>query len=153
MSDDLEATVDKFTFKVPTDRLYSREGLWVLVDQTGGTDRVRLGLTDYVQQHSGDATIVTVKPAGTQLKVGDALADFETLKASVVLSSPVSGTISTVNGALELNPELVNQSPYEKGWLVEIDATNWNGERGGLLDADVYFAGMKAEAEEEATRL
>ena len=153
MSKDLEATVDKFTFKVPTDRLYSREGLWVLVVQAQGVDRVRVGLTDYVQQHSGDTTFVTVKPAGTTLRVGDDLADFETIKASVVLSSPVSGTIATVNEALELNPELVNQSPYEKGWLVEIDASEWKAERGGLLEPNAYFVGMKAEAEEEAKKL
>lgn len=152
MSKDLETTVDKFTFKVPTDRLYSREGLWVLAIPNQGVDRVRVGLTDYVQQHSGDTTFVTVKPPGTKLRLGDDLADFETIKASIVLASPVSGTIAAVNDALEPTPELVNQSPYEKGWLAEIDAPDWKAERAGLLDANAYFTGMKAEAEEEARK-
>lgn len=146
----LETTVDKFTFKVATDRLYCREGLWVFWLQPQGGNRVRVGLTDYLQQHSGDVAFMTVKPVGTTLKVGDDLADMETIKVILVLASPVSGSIMAVNEALELSPELVNQSPYEKGWLAEIDATDWEAERGALLEAPAYLAVMQAQAEEEA---
>ena len=153
MSEFLETTVDKFIFRVATDRLYCRDGLWVFWVQPQGGNRVRVGLTDYLQQRSGDTTFVTVKPAGTRLQVGDDLADLETIKVNIVLASPLSGTIVTVNPALEPNPELVNQSPYDKGWLAEIEAINWEAERTLLLDATAYLSVMKSQAEEEAKKL
>jgi glycine cleavage system H protein len=153
MSEFLATTVDKFTFRVATDRLYCRDGLWVFWIQPQEGNRVRVGLTDYLQQYSGDVAFVTVKPLGTKLEVGDDLADLETIKVNIALPSPVSGAIVGVNDALELNPEFVNQSPYEKGWLAEIEATDWEAERALLLDAKAYLAIMKSQAEEEAKKL
>ena len=152
MSEVLETTVDKFTFRVPTDRLYCRDGLWVFWIQPQTGNRVRVGLSDYLQQVSGDVAFMTVKPVGTRLRVGDDLAEMETIKVTITLASPVSGAIVAVNDTLELNPELVNQSPYEKGWLAEIDATDWEAGRAALLDAMAYFPIMKAQAEEEAKK-
>jgi len=152
MSAFLETTVDKFTFRVATDRLYCSDGLWVFWLQPQGGNRVRVGLTDFLQQHSGDVAFVTVKPPGTQLQVGDDLAELETIKVNMILPSPVSGAIVAVNDALELNPELVNQSPYEKGWLAEIDATDWEAGRASLLDAKAYFAVMQSQAQEESKK-
>jgi glycine cleavage system H lipoate-binding protein/protein-tyrosine-phosphatase len=149
MSDFLETTIDKFTFRVPTDRLYCREGLWVLWLQAQGGSRVRVGLTDFLQQRSGDAAFVTVRPSGTQLRVGDDLADLETIKVTLALASPVGGTIVAVNEALEASPELVNQDPYEQGWLCELDAADWDAGRRALLVAPDYFAVMRSQAEEE----
>jgi glycine cleavage system H protein len=147
----LETVVDKFTFRVATDRVYARDGLWVFRLEPGGGSRVRIGLSDFLQQSSGDVAFVTVKPAGTVLSVGDDLAEMETIKAIMTLPSPVAGTISAVNDAIESNPELINQSPYDKGWLAEIDVSE--GETGviPLLDAAAYFAVMKKQAEEEAS--
>ena len=150
MTEYLEATVDRFIFRVATDRFYCREGLWVLPLQNGS--RVRVGLTDYLQQRSGDAAFVTVKPVGAKLRVGDDLVDLETIKVNLILPAPVSGAIVAINDALRLNPELVNQSPHERGWLAEVDATDWEAGRARLLDAKAYFALMKAQAEEEAKK-
>jgi glycine cleavage system H protein len=152
MPEYLETTVDKFTFRVAKDRLYCSDGVWIFWIQPQGGSRVRVGLTDYLQQHSGDVAFVTVKPPGTRLKVGDDLADLETIKVNLTLVSPVSGTIAAVNGALEMNPELVNQSPYEDGWLAEIDASDWEAERSALLDAGAYLAVMRSQAEEEVSK-
>jgi glycine cleavage system H protein len=153
MPEFLETTVDKFTFRVPTDRFYSSDGMWVLCLQPQGGNRVRVGVTDYLQQHSGDVAFVTVKPPGTKLQVGDDLADLETIKVNLILPAPVIGAIAAINDALRLNPELVNQSPHEKGWLAEIDATDWEAGRALLLDAKTYFAAMKSQAEEVAKTL
>lgn len=153
MPEFLETTVDKFTFRVATDRLYSRDGLWVFWIQPESGSRVRVGLTDYLQLHSGDVAFVTVKPPGTKLGAGDDLADLETMKVNLALPSPVNGTVVAVNDALELNPELVNQSPYEKGWLAEIDATDWQAGRAALLDAKAYFDVMLSQVHEELKRL
>jgi glycine cleavage system H protein len=147
MTEFLELTVDKFTFRVAADRLYRAEGLWVL--PLDGRRRVRVGMTDYFQQRSGDAAFVTVKPAGTPLAVGDDLADLESIKVTTTLASPVSGAIAAVNEALELRPELVNQSPYDAGWLAEIDTTEWETAQAALLDARSYFDVMETQAREE----
>ena len=149
MPEFLETTIDKFTFRVATDRLYSNDGLWVSWIPPQGGNRVRVGLTDYLQQQSGDVAFAIVKRPGTKLQVGDDFADLETIKIIIALASPVSGTIVAVNDELELNPELVNQSPYEKGWLAEIDATDWETGRASLLDAKDYFAVMNSQVQEE----
>ena len=142
----LEMTVDKFNFRVATDRRYTREGLWLL---EVGPGRLRIGLTDFLQQRSGDAAFVKVRPAGTVLRAGEDLADMETIKVNQVLASPVSGTLVAVNPELELSPELVNQSPYDQGWLVEVETTSWDADRAALLAPEAYFTVMKGQAEQE----
>ena len=142
----LETTVDKFTFRVATDRLYTSDGVWV---QAQGTMQVRLGLTDFVQQHGGDVAFAKVKPTGTRLKPGDELAELETMKVNVELPSPVAGTIVEVNNALELKPELINQDPFGKGWLALIEPTNWESDRTTLLNPKAYLSAMQSQAEQE----
>lgn len=141
----LEITIDKFTFRVDRACLYSGEGVWVRLE--GG--RVRLGLSDFLQQRSGDIAFAEVKPAGTVLALDDEFASIETVKANVMLASPVSGKIVQVNLALEITPELVNKDPFGDGWLCEVELSDWEGDRRRLLDADAYFEKMKHDAEEE----
>ena len=143
----LETTVDKFIFKVATDRLYSSDGIWVL-EQDGGK-RVRLGVTDYQQQLNGDVAFVHLHDVGTSLAINDEFAEVETIKATVSFPSPVAGSIVDINGELELTPELVNQEPYGKGWLAVIETTNWPTDRAKLLDAETYLSVMRSQAEEE----
>lgn len=151
MPEFLELTVDKFTFKVPTDRFYTREGAWVsLLPVREGTGvRVRIGLSDFLQQRSGDIAFVEVKPIGTTLTAGDEIASIETIKVNVALGSPVSGTVAEINPDLEIKPEVMNQDPYGSGWLAVITASDWETDRVPLLDPQAYLAVMKAEADEE----
>ena len=144
MSEFLQTTIDKFTFRVDQSCLYSSEGIWARI--AGG--RVRLGLSDFVQQRSGDIAFIDVKPAGTLLKRDDEFASIETVKVNVMLASPVSGKIVLINQALEMKPELVNQSPFGDGWVCEVEADNLDADRVHLLDADAYFKKMKSDAEE-----
>jgi len=152
MSEFLETTIDKFTFRVATDRLYSPEGLWVFWVEPRGNNRVRIGVTDYLQQHSGDCAFATVKPVGTTLKAGDELVALETIKVNLALASPVSGTIVAVNEALDMSPEKVNQSPYEDGWLAEVQTSGWEAERATLLGPDAYLAVVQRLGQEELDR-
>ncbi|HQP34526.1 MAG TPA: glycine cleavage system protein H [Polyangiaceae bacterium] len=148
MTEFLETTIDKFTFRVATDRLYSLEGLWVL--QVGpGNNQVRIGVTDFVQQHSGDCAFATPKPVGTALKQGEEIAALETVKVNIAFASPVSGTVVAINGELELSPEKVNQSPFDDGWLAEVEASHWEAERAGLLAPAAYFKAMQDAARAE----
>lgn len=146
MSDYLELTIDKFTFRVATDRFYTRDGLWALPE----AEQVRVGLSDYTQQRSGDIAFAEIKPIGTTLAAGDELAAIETIKVNVALSSSISGTVLEVNPAIETTPETINQDPYGAGWLAVIETTDWDADRSRLLDAAAYFDLVKREAEEES---
>ena len=148
MPDYLETTVDKFIFKVATDRLYSAEGIWALADG----NRVRVGMTDFLQQLNGDVAFAEVQPEGTAVASGDEVAAIETIKANVSVTSPVGGTVAEVNPAMELSPEAINQDPYGQGWLVVIEASNWPTDRDALLGPQAYFKLMKGQAEEEAKK-
>ena len=147
MPEYLEMTADKFTFRVATDRLYSPEGVWIL-PQPDST-RVRVGLADYLQQHNGDVAFANVKPVGSKLAAGEQLAEIETIKAMVELHAPVSGTVVEVNAALNAGPEVINQSPYEAGWLAVVEPAAWETERPKLLDAPAYFAVMQGQVQED----
>ena len=145
MPEYLEATADKFTFRVATDRLYSPEGVWILPEPASA--RVRVGLADYLQQHNGDVAFANVKPAGTRLAAGGQFAEIETIKAMVDLHAPVSGNIVEVNAALNISPEAINQAPYEAGWLAVIEPGAWDAERSKLLGPAAYFAVMQAQVQ------
>ncbi len=140
----LEAAVDKFIFRVPRDRRYSQADVWA---QREG-NRVRVGLTDFLQQKSGDFAFVTLKEIGTVLAADDELAAVETIKVDLVVPTPLAGTVIAVNEALAEHPELVNSAPYGEGWLVEIEPSN-PVDFDNLLDAETYLPQMQARAEVE----
>ncbi len=146
MTEYLQATIDKFTFKVATDRLYSPEGIWL---QDLGDGRVRVGVTDFLQQHSGDVAFATVRPARTPIAAGDDFADLETVKVNLALPLPVTGAIIEANPALDTNPEIVNEDPYERGWLAVIQSAGRETDWPGLLGAEAYLAVMQGQAAQE----
>jgi glycine cleavage system H protein len=148
MPEFLETIIDKFTFRVATDRLYSDGHLWIKLEGK----LARIGLSDYLQQTSGDVAFADVEPEGSQLAPGDDLASIETIKVNLVLPSPVSGIIQEISPSLEDAPELVNQDPYGEGWLALVEATDWETDRANLLDPETYFEMMKTEAAEESNK-
>lgn len=147
MPDFLETTVDKFIFRVATDRRYSAEGVWAL---DLGAGRVRVGLADFPQQRDGDVAFAEVKAPGTVLAAGDELGTMETIKVNVAIPSPVAGTIREVNPALDTGPEVINKDPYGEGWLAVLETAEPVG--AALLDPQAYFLLMKTEAEAEARK-
>lgn len=152
MSEFLETTADKFTFRVAIGRYYSPEGVWALWLQPEEDGRVRVGLTDFLQQRSGDAAFLSVKPPGTRLQAGDELAELETVKVNQSVPSPVGGTVLEVNPALELTPEVVNADPYGEGWLAVIQAASWDADRARLLDDRAYLSVLQEQIEQEGQR-
>jgi len=145
MSEYLETTVDKFVFRVATDRLFSPDGVWVRAEG----NHVRVGMTDYLQQRNGDVAFAHLKPVGTKLAVGDEFAEIETVKANVSLFVPISGTVLEVNPVLELSPEVINESPYDNGWLAVIETANFENEKTNLLPPQAYLAVIRTQAEQE----
>ncbi len=149
MSEFLKTAVDKFIFKVATDRFYTDGHLWVKLED----GLARVGLSDYLQQTSGDVAFVEAQAEGVELAPGDELANIETMKTSLIVPSPVGGVVKAVNPQLEDEPELVNQDPYGQGWLILVEASDWQADSADLFDANAYYALMKIEAEEEARQL
>ena len=140
----LEASVDKFVFHVARDCRYNDDDVWA--KREGG--HVRVGLTDFLQQKSGDVGFVDVKAVGTALAANDELAAIDTIKVDLVVPAPLAGTIVAVNPALADRPELVNSDPHGEGWLGEIEPSNW-ADFDALLDAETYLPQMKVRAELE----
>jgi len=142
--DVLEARVDKFIFRVAHDYHYSDADVWAKHEG----NRVRVGLTDYLQQKSGDVAFVNLKEIGTQLAAKDELAALETIKVDLVIPAPIAGKIVARNDALTAHPELVNSDPYGAGWLVEIEPSNTT-DFDALLGAETYLPQMQERAELE----
>lgn len=149
MPEILEFTVDKFTFKVATDRLYTGEGLWVKEEKP----YLRVGISDFLQQRSGDVAFAEIKPLGTTLAAGDELAVVETIKVNISLSSPVAGKLVEVNPMMEAAPEIINQDPYGEGWLAVIEPLEGEStQMEQLMEPGVYFTQIKGDAEQEVGR-
>lgn len=144
----LAVSVDKFVFQVKKGCLYREQGLWVMAE-----DRlVRVGITDFLQQSSGDVAFVNMPEPGTEVRLGEELGSIETIKADVAISSPVSGVLRERNEELDVMPELVNQEPYGGGWLLLIEPSDFESERQSLLTPEQYLAVIRSQAEEEATK-
>ena len=148
MTDFLEMSVDKFTFRVAADRFYNAEGMWAKPEGK----RIRVGLSDFLQQRSGDVAFVEVNDAGTQVFAGQEIAMVETIKVNLSLTSPVTGRLVEVNPTLETTPEAVNQDPYNAGWLAVIESDDWEADRSRLLDPQAYFRLIRTTAEEETRK-
>jgi glycine cleavage system H protein len=114
------------------DRLYTKTHEWVVIDGATAT----VGITDYAQEQLGDVVFVELPAAGRELSAAAAMGNIESVKAVSEVFSPVSGSVTEVNGELEAHPELVNQEPYGAGWLVRLSVAAGAGE--GLLDEEAY---------------
>jgi len=98
---------------------------------------VKVGITDHAQSQLTDIVFVELPEVGKEVKKGDELCVVESVKSVSELYAPISGKISNVNKSLEETPETINESPYDEGWLVEIEVTN-KSEIDSLLDANSY---------------
>ena len=115
--------------------LYTREHEWAKVEGT----KAMIGITDYAQHKLGDITYVEPPQVGKTVKQSEFLTGIESVKAASDIYSPLSGTITANNPRLDDEPELVNKSCYEKGWIAEIELSD-PAETKNLLDAKSYKA-------------
>jgi len=100
-------------------------------------DIVQVGITDHAQDALTDIVFVELPELGKNVKKGDELCVVESVKSVSEIYAPISGKVSKVNTKLEDTPEIVNESPYDEGWLVELEIEN-NSEIDSLLDAESY---------------
>jgi len=148
MTDFLVSQVDKFVFRVAKDCLYNPEGIWL--KEVEGS--IIIGITDYVQQRSGDVAFIDLKPSGTQIEAGEEIASVETIKVDDSINCPITGTITLVNPKMATEPEIINLDPFGEGWLCELQPLHWETDCQKLLTAEAYFELMSKEAEEEAKK-
>jgi glycine cleavage system H protein len=148
MPEYLEFMVDKFTFRVATDRYYNDTGVWAKWEGL----HVSIGISDYLQQRSGDVAFAEVQPEGTKVSYDEDVATLETIKVNISLPSPVSGRVISVNPKMMTEPEIINQDPYGDGWLAIISVMDFPIQMKQLLDAQSYYEKIKLEAEQEAGR-
>jgi glycine cleavage system H protein len=127
--------------KVPADLKYTKEHEWVRVRGS----EAEVGITDFAQGELGDVVFVELPAVGARLQQMKSFGTIDAVKTVSDLFAPVSGEVSAVNTELKDNPALVNQSPYEKGWMVRIKMAN-PGEIEALLTADGYEKALGAHA-------
>jgi glycine cleavage system H protein len=118
----------------PEDLHYTDEHEWI---RKVGDSRVRIGVTDYAQDQLGDVVYVELPETGREVEKGDLVVEIESTKSVGEVYAPFAGTIGAINDAVAESPELVNTSPYEDGWLVEIEVRGEISTE-GLLDAAAY---------------
>jgi glycine cleavage system H protein len=127
----------------PDDLVYTREHEWVR-EEDGG--RIRVGITDFAQDALGDVVYVDLPVVGADVRAGEAFGEVESTKSVSDVYSPVSGTVSERNAALEDAPEMVNEDPYGDGWMLLIEATD-PSELEGLLTAEQYREFVESDAD------
>ena len=121
-------------YLVPDGLLYTKEHEWARI--AGGTAKV--GITDYAAKTLNDIVYLTLPSAGQQLRQLGSFGTVESIKAVSELYSPLSGTVTGTNQELVNHPELINKSPYEAGWIVELKASKLEEEKKALLSPKQY---------------
>jgi glycine cleavage system H protein len=127
--------------KVPADLKYTKEHEWVRVRGS----EAEVGITDFAQGELGDVVFVELPAVGARVQQMKSFGTIDAVKTVSDLFAPVSGEITAVNGDLKDNPALINQSPYEKGWMVRIKMAS-PAETEALLSAEAYEKALGAHA-------
>ncbi|MEP7027718.1 MAG: glycine cleavage system protein GcvH [Candidatus Eisenbacteria bacterium] len=119
---------------------YTKDHEWARTDG----DLVVVGITHYAQDQLGDVVFVELPAVGRTLEAGQSFGVIEAVKTVSDLYAPMAGEIVEVNAALAGEPALVNQAPYEAGWMVKIRPSN-AADLDHLLDASAYRALLEAQ--------
>ena len=118
---------------VPENLKYTKEHEWARIER----NRVVVGITDFAQEELGDVVYVELPEPGTAVAAESPFGVVESVKAVSDLFCPISGTVIEINEDLEDHPELVNDAPYEDGWMIVIEPSN-SAEFNELLSAEDY---------------
>ena len=119
----------------PSDRVYSKEHEWVLVDG----DIATIGISDFAQDQLGEVVYVDLPAEGDALSAGDSFGEIESVKSVSELFAPVSGEIVEINSALGDSPETVNSDPHGAGWMIKVRVES-DADLSALLSAEEYDA-------------
>ena len=131
-----ECNFEKVKSKImnlPENLKYTKDHEWVKIDG----DTAYVGITDFAQSELGDIVYVEIETEGEEIEEGEVFGTVEAVKTVSDLFMPVTGTVEEVNEELEGSPELVNEDPYEKGWMIKISVSD-TSVFDELLSADAY---------------
>ena len=118
----------------PADLRYIEQHDWVRVEADGSAT---FGITDHAQDSLGDVVFVDLPDPGAEVRQSEPFGEVESVKAVSELIAPISGTVIERNDAVVDAPELLNESPYEEGWLVKVEVAD-ESELDGLMSAEEY---------------
>ena len=124
----------------PDDLLYHAEHDWVRIDGDDAT----FGITWYAQDALGEVVFFDPPEVGATTKANESYAEVESVKAVSDVIAPMSGAVTAVNEAVSETPELVNEDPYDAGWLVKVKLSD-PSEKDQLLSADDYEAQLSSD--------
>ncbi|MBR0598549.1 putative zinc-binding protein [Sinanaerobacter chloroacetimidivorans] len=137
---------DKFVFRVPKEPgfFFNENDVWAYV--VG--NRARIGVTDYVQKSLSDIMFFTPASIGNEIEQFEEAGSIESGKAVFEIVSPVGGKITAINEKLIEAPELINQNPYEEGWIAELELSDFESDKDLLHDFDGYYPVLKRKVDE-----
>ena len=129
-------------YEVPEDLYYSNDFEWIKIEG----DKVRMGITDYAQKQLREIVYAELPEAGTEVKQNEPYGTVESVKAVSDLVAAISGTVEEVNAEVQSKPELLNEDPYVKGWLILVKPSNLQAELANLMDFDKAVEWHKNQA-------
>lgn len=132
--------MSKSHYEIPNELYYSKEHEWLRVNDKQAV----VGITDYAQKQLHEVVYVETPKIGTILTQFQTIGTVESVKSVSDIFSPISGKIFEVNKELSETPELLNQDPYEKGWIVKISPANLEEDLSKLLKAQEYAKYLKS---------
>jgi glycine cleavage system H protein len=116
--------------EVPEGLYYTKDFEWLKIEG----DKVRVGITDYAQKQLREIVYAELPSSGTTTKQNEPYGTLESVKAVSDLIAPVSGTVEQVNSEVQSKPEILNEDPYVKGWLLIIKPSNLQAELANLMN-------------------
>tara|TARA_Y100001949_G_C15806784_1_gene251690 strand:- start:51 stop:485 length:435 start_codon:yes stop_codon:yes gene_type:complete len=123
----------KKQYNLKNDRFYNSNHLWAKKDES---DQVTIGMDELGLDSLGELAYLTLPSEGTAVEMGKAMGTVEAAKMTGDLYAPISGIVIEINETVLQNPLLVNEQPYEKGWLVKIEPTNWDEESKAMVSGE-----------------
>lgn len=137
-------TIDKYN--MPDDLYYTTDHAWVKVEG----NRIRIGITDFMQQLAGEITFIRLPRAGKDLEAGKNLCSLQSGKWAGKVAVPVSGKVIDVNKDLPASPKTLNDDPYGQGWVAVMEPANMADIAGSLLQGSQVEAFIKEEIAKHA---
>ena len=119
---------------IPDNLLFTEEHEWLRLLEDG---TAVIGISDFAQEQLGEVVFVELPSVGERVVAGDEFGSIESVKASSEMYCPVSGEVIAINETLQDNPEHVNQSPYDDGWMIKVRLDDLS-ETHGLMDSEAY---------------
>ena len=130
-------------YEVPEGLYYSKDFEWVKIEG----DKVRMGITDYAQKSLREIVYAELPSAGTVVKQDEPYGTLESVKAVSDLVAAVSGTIVEINDEVQSKPEILNEDPYVKAWLIVVKPSNLQAELANLMDFGKAVEWHKTQAQ------